>query len=186
MFTPAPWVATFNHTLSLLTLLGALFLIVWLFIFIVSNKNSRENTVLSFISKHSLPLGFLLTFSSLALSLFYSEYIGYLPCALCWFQRIFLYPLAFMFGVAWYKKDFGIFRYVLTLSIPGAIIAAYHSYIQMGYREFLPCPATGMFADCAKPSFIEFGFVTFPFMSLVLFAFLILLSVTVRSFRNRN
>lgn len=182
MFTPEPWVGTFNHTLSLLTLLCTLALVVWLFMLIAS-KNKQDSRILSFIFSYSLPLGFFLAFAGMVLSLFYSEYIGYLPCALCWFQRIFLYPLVFIFGVAWYKKDFAIFRYVLTLSTVGAIIAAYHSYIQMGYREFLPCPATGMFADCAKPSFIEFGFVTFPFMSLVLFVFLILLSVTVRSLR---
>lgn len=177
MFTQAPWVSSFNHSLSLLTLIGALVLIVWLFLLIVSKK---ENRFLSYVHRYALPLGFLATLLGLLLSLFYSEYIGYLPCALCWFQRIFLYPQVFIFAVAWYKRDFNIFRYSLILSVVGGIIALYHSYIQLGYNELLPCPATGMFADCAKPSFIEFGFVTFPAMSLVLFLFLILLSITAR------
>jgi disulfide bond formation protein DsbB len=173
MFTPEPWVLTLNHNLSLLTIIGAIALVAWL-IALVLKKD------FSWIREYALPIGFFVTLAGAFMTLFYSEYIGYLPCALCWFQRIFLYPQIVLFGLAWWKKDRGVTFYTLWLSVIGFILASYHHYIQMGYKELLPCPATGMFADCAKPSFVEFGFVTFPFMAIVLFGFLILLSYTAR------
>lgn len=175
MFTEEPWVTTFNYTLSLLTLVGLVVLVIWI---IGLSINKKENKLFSLLAKHSLLVGFLLSLVGTTMSLFYSEYVGYLPCALCWIQRIFLYPQVIIFGVALWKKDKGAEVYAVALSFVGAVIALYHSYIQMGYNEFLPCPATGAFADCAKPNFIEFGFVTFPAMSLVLFMFLITLYYT--------
>ena len=174
MFTQPAWVNSLNHALSLLTVIGTVVLVTWFILLIIQKRNS----LFTFISKHALIFGFILSLTGTFMSLFYSEYVGYLPCALCWIQRIFLYPQVVIFGVALWKKDKGAQVYAVALSCIGAIVALYHSYIQLGYDELLPCPATGAFADCAKPNFIEFGFVTFPAMSLVLFFTLILLYFT--------
>jgi hypothetical protein len=61
------------------------------------------------------------------------------------------------------------------LSLIGFAIAVYHHMLQIGYNIYKPCSTAPFAVDCAKPSFIEFGFVTFPLMAVVLFGFLALL-----------
>ena len=174
--------AFLNYYLSLGTIIGLLIAIVWIVLLMAHTSSKKENFVLSHISKYALQIGFTVSLFGTLLSLYYSDYLGILPCGLCWFQRVFLYSQLFLFGLAWYKNDRKIFDYTLVLSIAGLIVAAYHSYLQMGYSELLPCPAIASTIDCAKPTFVEFGFVTFPFMSVVTFVFLALLSVTVTKF----
>ena len=38
-------------------------------------------------------------------SLYLSEVLGYRPCKLCWYQRIAMYPLALMLGIAAFRDD---------------------------------------------------------------------------------
>jgi disulfide bond formation protein DsbB len=135
---------------------------------------------------YALPLGFVTSVFGMFLTLFYSEYLGYLPCALCWFQRVCLYPMAFLFGIAWLRKDFGVYRYILGLSAVGITVSLYHQSLQMGYSEIIPCAANAVFVDCAKPSFMEFGFVTFPYWALTLFTFFFLLALTMRMSAKRK
>lgn len=169
-------VTILNHYLAIITLLGFIFLLFWILGIIGTTYFKKECKISTFFGKYALPFGFLSTFFAMLMSLYYSDYLGVLPCGLCWFQRITIYSQVFLFGLAWYKKDYKIFPYSILLSSVGMVIALYHEYLQLGYNEFIPCPAIASTVDCAKPTFIEYGFVTFPFMSVVLFLFLILLS----------
>src|SRR5699024_12841110 len=63
-------------------------------------------------------------------SLFYSEVMGFTPCELCWVQRIFMYPLVMIYGVAAFKKDLSIALPGLFLSGIGMFISAYHYLLQ--------------------------------------------------------
>ena len=81
-----------------------------------------------------------------------------------------------MFLYAWYKKDYAVLRYSTVLSIVGASIALYHHMLQIGYDLMKPCSDAPFAVDCAKPSFVEFGFITFPMMSFVLFSILVIVS----------
>ena len=175
-----------NHYLSIATLLGFVVCIIWLFGIVFFLNAKKEVRLFSVIAKYALPLGFFSTFFSTLMSLYYSDYLGVLPCGLCWFQRVFIYPQVFLFALAWYRKDLKIFLYSTVLSLVGIIIATYHEYLQLGYSELVPCPTIASTIDCAKPTFIEFGFITFPFMAFVLFAFLILLSLTVNNFAKHH
>lgn len=173
-----------NYYLSIGTLLGLIIAIAWavdFFVIRIKYGPYKELRVIyKKIAHFALPLGFFTSLTGLFLSLFYSEYLGYLPCALCWFQRIVLYPMALIFAIAWYRKDYAVYRYILALSSVGALISLYHEYLQMGYSAIIPCAANAIFVDCAKPSFVEFGFVTFPLMAFVLFAVLFLTALTLR------
>ncbi len=167
-----------THYLSLATIIGGVFLVIWFCYLVVKRYQKEEGIVLGFLSRAVLPIGFFVSLGGLFLTLLYSEVFHYAPCDLCWFQRVFLYPQVFIFGYAWFRKDRNILPYALMLSIVGFIIAGYHHLLQVGYDIYKPC-STAIFAvDCSKPSFIEFGFVTFPFMAVVLFFFLGLLAVT--------
>jgi disulfide bond formation protein DsbB len=125
------------------------------------------------------------TVGSVALSLVYSEYFGFIPCSLCWLQRIALYPQALMSLMAVRAQERIFFPlYSIGLSVFGFIVAVYHYIYQMIPKDasgegIMPCLADGS-ADCASKIINEFGFVTFPFLSAVTFAFLIALYLNLR------
>jgi disulfide bond formation protein DsbB len=102
-------------------------------------------------------------------SLYFSEVMKFPPCVLCWYQRIFMYPLVFILAVGMVRKDKKIYTYVLPLSITGLLIAIYHNllYYQIIPESMAPC-VNGV--SCTT-KFIEwFGFITIPFLSLVAFS----------------
>jgi disulfide bond formation protein DsbB len=126
------------------------------------------------------------TIGSVILSLVYSEYFGFLPCSLCWLQRIALYPQALLGLMAYRLKEQVFFPlYGIALSAFGFIVAVYHYIYQLVPKEdalgnmILPCLADGS-ADCGLKVIDMYGFVTFPFLSAVTFAFLIVLYLNVR------
>ena len=65
-------------------------------------------------------------------ALFLGEVMGRTPCNLCWFQRIFMFPLAVVLGIACYRADFTVWRYALPLAALGWLIALYHSLVYWG------------------------------------------------------
>lgn len=174
-----------NHYLSLATIVGGVAVAIFsIFVFYKIFKKD-ESKCLNMIAKNALLVGFITTLAGTFLTLFYSEYLQYKPCDLCWFQRIFLYSQIVLYGLALWKKDFSIFVYTFALSLFGLMIAIYHHLLQIGYNVYKPCSDAPFAVDCAKPSFIEFGFVTFPFMAVVLFMFLTVLSFVVIKHYNK-
>ncbi len=161
----SPLVEYFNIGLSVGTLLlqaGIVGLIV-----LFATKHHLLETVKPYMEG----LAFLAIFGAMIGSLVYSNVVGYVPCELCWYQRIFLYPIAFVLGVTLFKKTRDAFEHVIALAIPGAAIASYHYYGQMFNTSLLECGATGV--SCAQRFFVEFGYITMPLMSLTVFVFVI-------------
>ncbi|MFO0705036.1 MAG: disulfide oxidoreductase [Candidatus Andersenbacteria bacterium] len=101
-------------------------------------------------------------------SLYYSEIRHLVPCVLCWYQRICLYPLAVIFAVGLLKKDKYLPYYVLPLSLIGGGIALFHYLLQLGIIPDSLAPCT-QGISCASVYVEYFGFITIPFMSLVAF-----------------
>ncbi len=127
-----------------------------------------------------------ITIGSVAISLLYSEYYGFVPCSLCWLQRIALYPQALLSIVAFRVKDHIYFPlYGIALSLFGLAVALYHYVYQLMPKEvsatgmIMPCLADGS-ADCAVRVINEFGFMTFPLLSAITFALLIILYLNLR------
>ena len=129
---------------------------------------------------------FLFSLSGTVLSLVYSEYFGQVPCALCWFQRIFMYGIVVLSGLPLLASPYKIeeqnklaqqkyqLRNVLVFSILGAGFALYQHAEQILalYGTSLPCPVSG--ADCAKMTIFEYGHITFPWLAFVFFTFFII------------
>jgi disulfide bond formation protein DsbB len=134
------------------------------------------------VSDNVLELGFVISTGASLASLYYSLFVGFVPCELCWWQRIFLFPQAFMFAVAlYYKKKGHSYGVALTtsliLSVLGAAIGLFQYYGAMFNPDLLEaCVAQG--ASCAVNYFTAFGFITIPLMSLVTFALMIVIIVT--------
>jgi len=111
-------------------------------------------------------------------SLFFSEVLKYIPCNLCWYQRIFMYPLVILLGVASAKKDDKISLYILILSSIGGLISLYHYLIQKVPALHELGNACGI-VPCNTEYINWFGFITIPFLALVAFVLIIALQVIV-------
>lgn len=120
----------------------------------------RKQVFGELVLRWGLLLAAVLPVAALVLALFYSEYLGFVPCGLCWTMRIFVFSQAFIMPIAYLTRDTGVALYGIVLSIPGILVGVYQHYLQMGGGELLPCPAAG--GDCSKRILFEYGFITFP------------------------
>jgi disulfide bond formation protein DsbB len=114
----------------------------------------------------------------------YSAIMKIPPCSLCWYQRIFMYPLAFILTVGIIRRDKDVDMYVLPLSIPGLIIAFYHVLLQEGIipQAIRPCAAG---VDCAIKHPMYFDTITIPQLSLTAFLIITLLMVYYRKLKKK-
>ena len=160
--TSVPYLAVASQILLVFIFLAAFF------------RKSWGRKVIHFVGKHALILGFLVALAAVSGSLFYSEIVGFTPCVLCWWQRIFIYPQLVLFAIALWKRDRGIFKYSSTLAALAGVVALYHSYVYLGGTSLLPCTALG--GACSKVYVYEFrGLVTIPSMSLTIALYFLLL-----------
>ena len=105
-------------------------------------------------------------------SLFFSEVMGFSPCLLCWYQRIFLFPLVFVFSAALFPLDEKVSRYALPLVLAGWLTAGYHNLLVWGIvpDSIRPC-SQGI--SCTEKYIDLFGFVTIPLLSWLAFSALV-------------
>lgn len=102
-------------------------------------------------------------------SLYFSEIRGFVPCTLCWYQRILMYPLVLILGVATYRQDERGFAYSLPLSVAGILVATYHVLDQNvpGFGAPALCAAG---VPCSAKYINWLGFISIPVLSLTAFA----------------
>ena len=135
------------------------------------------NTILRVARTWATHIVFFISASGVAVSLFYSDIVGYPPCVLCWWQRMFLYPIAVIAGVALLRRFVFPKAYVVALAALGFLIAIYHISVDWGAVTNAPCAATGV--SCTIRYVSEFnGYVTIPMMSFTAFALIIVLAAT--------
>lgn len=125
--------------------------------------------MIKLLNKYALHLAFLQAWVATLGSLYFSEIRGLFPCQLCWYQRIFMYPLAVIFAVAVARKDKNVAYFALPLSAIGAAIALYHYLIQWtALRDFNPISCSSL-NECSQKQVVYLGFMTIPFFSLLAF-----------------
>jgi len=100
-------------------------------------------------------------------SLYYSEIAGLVPCTLCWYQRILMYPLTLIILVGIIKQDEYLPNYVLPFSVIGTGVSTYHYLIQIGVFTHPSVCSVGI--PCNVRYVTYFDFVTIPFMALIAF-----------------
>jgi disulfide bond formation protein DsbB len=110
-------------------------------------------------------------------SLWMSEVAGYVPCELCWFQRIAMYPLTIVLWVATWRRDAAVWLTVLPITGVGAAISVWHIAIERNPSMSGPCDPQ---APCAVLWVQELGFLTLPTMALVGFVAITVLSLAAR------
>jgi len=110
-------------------------------------------------------------------SLSFSVINHWTPCSLCWYQRIFMYPIVFILGIVFYKNKIKDVIYVLPLSLIGMCISIYHILIQKvpALKETAtqcgPVPCTGDYLNW-------FGFITIPMLAFVAFLLINICCIT--------
>jgi disulfide bond formation protein DsbB len=130
-----------------------------------------------FLDNFGLYFAWLVAIIATSGSLYFSEVRAFVPCSLCWFQRIFMYPLVILLGVASFRQDKGIIPYVLPLSIIGGLIAAWHVLEENLPGLELPICKVGV--PCTVKYVNYLGFITIPVMSLTAFTLITVLLIGV-------
>ena len=173
-------------------------LMILFFIYLKINRQSALNFILPLkkipedmfgnLEKAILVKIFFLSLASSILTLIYSEIFLQIPCALCWWQRVFMYGIVVISATALWSDRMGnkgpeikgILKYILNFSVLGFLFALYQHIMQIAafYGTHLPCPVSG--EDCAKMTIFEYGHITFPLMAVVLFMHFIISVLIVR------
>lgn len=99
------------------------------------------------------------------------------PCTLCWYQRIFMFPIAIILGIACFADDRQGAVYALALALGGLAMAGYHTLLVAGLipKSWVPCSAG---VSCADQKLEILNGIQIPWLSLVAFIALALLLTT--------
>lgn len=146
---------------------------------------SKMKSKASYFQNYSLYLAWIVSVIATLGSLYFSEIKGFIPCELCWYQRILMYPLALILGIAAFYNETYLKKYILPLSMIGGLIALYHYLVQKvpGFASVKPC-VQGV--PCNVQYINWFGFITIPFLSLTAFTLISFLMMTLRAKKNEN
>lgn len=168
----------FNQLVASLTLGGQ---VIFVLILLGLVLRDRVNGSIELLERYGVHLIFLISLGGLAVSLFYSNFAQFPPCDLCWWQRIFMYAIFVISGVALLKKeDREVLDYVLALTVLGGLIAIYNSYLQYGGSPLIPCSADPNAVSCSQRFVFEYNYITIPLMSLTGFALIGLIAAIKR------
>ncbi len=107
-------------------------------------------------------------------ALFLGEVMNLPICVFCWYQRIFMFPLALILPFGLFPYDRKVIRYALPLAVPGWLVAAYHQLLIVGVipESIKPCTQG---VPCKEQVIQWFGFVTIPILSIAAFSTIIVL-----------
>jgi disulfide bond formation protein DsbB len=122
------------------------------------------------VEGYELWLAFLVTAIATGGSLFFSEIAGFVPCELCWYQRICMYPLSIVTLLAALADERRVARYLLPLPLVGAGVSVYHLLIENGVVKQSQICLLSAPGGCATKWIEEFGYVTIPVLALTGFA----------------
>ncbi len=101
-------------------------------------------------------------------SLFFGEVMGLPPCALCWYQRIAMYPLVAIASVGLLTRDRRVAAYLWPFVVAGLGLAIYHNllYYHLIAQDITPC-SRGV--SCTDRQIEWLGFITIPILALAAF-----------------
>lgn len=121
-----------------------------------------------FLSHYVDELSLLLVLTATSGSLYLSNFLGYTPCRLCWFQRILMYPLVIILAIGLFLKKDDISDYVLPFTLIGVPLAFYHYVIQR-VDQFKSAGCSVLEVSCSTEYTFYFDYITIPMMALTAF-----------------
>jgi disulfide bond formation protein DsbB len=160
-------VRTVNLLFALLAVTTLTGVLAWTSIAIAARlgiAGSLRDDVWDHTADVALPLAAIVAVVAMLGSLYESEVAGFIPCALCWYQRIAMYSMAIILPIAAWRGDTRIRVYAMPLALIGALISTYHYQLEWFPKQASPaCTAA---APCTVVWVRELGFVSIPFMAL--------------------
>jgi disulfide bond formation protein DsbB len=142
------------------------------------NDALDEAPLASLLGRVSHYVALLAAWLAMGGSLFFSEVLGWIPCTLCWYQRILMYPLSVLLAVGILRRDDGLHRYVLPFSLSGAGVSLYH-YLLIK-TDWFPPPPCRAGVPCTVDYLDIFGFINIPFMAFTAFLIISLMMLVSR------
>jgi disulfide bond formation protein DsbB len=126
------------------------------------DRTSSRNWTILFLA------WFLATTSTLG-SLFFSHVMEFAPCVLCWYQRIFLFPLVLILPAGLFPFDRKVVKFALPLAVAGWLTALYHNLLYAGIipESIQPC-SRGV--SCTEEYIELFGLLSIPMLSFLSFS----------------
>lgn len=118
---------------------------------------------------HLLVLAWLMATAATASAFFIGEVMGMTPCVLCWYQRIFMFPLVIVLGIACFSDDRRGAIYGLPLALGGVLVAGYHSLLiaDLVSKTWIPC-SSGV--SCTEQKLEILNGLQIPWLSLTAFS----------------
>lgn len=119
-------------------------------------------------NQYILPISFMFAIGALISSMVLSEIYNLVPCELCWYQRVLMFPIPLLLGIAILRRDYRVYWYVLPLSALGIVVSFYQSLLQWGVigESSLTC---NDLVPCGEAQVEFFGFATIPFGAFLVF-----------------
>jgi disulfide bond formation protein DsbB len=170
----------FFALLALACLLAVTAVAVGWLVWSVSGRLPALTSIREDLGRAAVPLAWLVALVATLGSLYFSEIADFVPCRLCWYERICMYPLAVVLGIATFRRDRDVRVYVAPIAAIGAVIATYHTWIQ----AYPPTGGTSfctLDAPCTERYVWEFGFVSLPLMALAGFLFIVTMMLLART-----
>lgn len=124
-------------------------------------------------------LSWLVVTTSALGSLFFSYVMEFPPCVLCWYQRIFLFPLVIILAVGLFPFDKKVIKFALPLAVAGWLTSAYHNLLYAGIipESIQPCTQG---VSCTEEYIKLFGVFSIPMLSMLSFSITIVLLFILR------
>lgn len=165
------WTDSAVLAIGLFVALAQVFVIISLLSLIAFRDRLRR-----LVSPDALWIAFAIALVATCGSLFFSNVMGYTPCTLCWYARILMYPLTVILGIAAFRRDWSIRRYVLPLIALGVLLTAYHNYIVLtNTTPLTPCSVGPDAVPCTTHYTLVLGYQSIPLMAFTAFVTLLLL-----------
>jgi uncharacterized membrane protein (UPF0136 family) len=132
---------------------------------LTASRGGPLGVLRSTVAPYAVPLAALVAVTSMAGSLYFSEVANLVPCQLCWYQRIAMYPIAVILVAAAIRRDRSVRPYALTLAAVGVALSTYHYLIEW-FPDLESDGVCSVTVPCTFVWFRRLGFITIPFMAL--------------------
>jgi disulfide bond formation protein DsbB len=165
--------------LTALTVVAQVLVVGWIVLRLIELFGGTRrplDAVARAIGPDCLKLAWLVAAAAMAGSLYLSEVRHFPPCVLCWYQRIAMYPLVLVLGIAVIRRDLAIRIYAIPLALVGMGISIYHYQLErFPDQETIACSTS---VPCTTIWFEQLGYITIPMMALSAFALICVVLAT--------
>jgi disulfide bond formation protein DsbB len=142
---------------------------------LTGSRSSPLASIRATIAEVALPFAFAVALTCTLGSLYLSEIANFPPCDLCWYQRIAMYPLTVVLGVAALRRDTAVRWYVVPVALIGLAISTYHYLLERFPDDLASSCSTEV--PCTTVWVWKFHFLSIPGMAGIGFALIATLAL---------